>query len=127
MQSVAQIVFIFTVNSFLMTAAQSLKIYEILNRQFGKPDEARQVVGAIEAVVSEKVDEGNKRYETLFHKDLEIVRLEAKETAQTLRTEMQSLRTEMKEMKSEMIKWMFIFWIGQIAATIGIILLFVKK
>lgn len=111
----------------LMTAAQSLKIYEILNRQFGKPDEARQVVEAIEAVVSEKVDEGNRRYEALLHKDMEILRLEAKETAQTLRTEMQTLRTEMKEQKSELIKWMFIFWIGQIAATIGIILLFVRK
>ena len=78
------------------------------------------MVEAIEAVVSEKIKEGNKRYETLLHKDLEIVRLEARETAQTL-------HTEMKELKSEMIKWMFIFWVGQIAATIGIILLFIRK
>lgn len=34
-----------------------------------------------------------------------------------------NLRVEMKEQKSELIKWMFIFWIGQIAATIGIILM----
>lgn len=34
-----------------------------------------------------------------------------------------NLRAEMKEQKSEIIKWMFIFWIGQIGATIGIILI----
>ena len=29
--------------------------------------------------------------------------------------------------KAEMIKWMFIFWIGQVGATLAILLLFVKK
>ena len=28
---------------------------------------------------------------------------------------------------SDMIKWMFIFWVGQIAVTFGFILLFLKK
>ncbi len=31
------------------------------------------------------------------------------------------------EAKSDTIKWMFIFWIGQVAATFGFILLFLKK
>jgi 5S rRNA maturation endonuclease (ribonuclease M5) len=29
--------------------------------------------------------------------------------------------------KAETIKWMFIFWIGQIAATFGFIILYLKK
>jgi len=29
--------------------------------------------------------------------------------------------------KADTIKWMFIFWIGQVAATFGFILLFLKK
>ncbi|MBO9199223.1 MULTISPECIES: hypothetical protein [Niastella] len=29
--------------------------------------------------------------------------------------------------KSELIKWMFVFWIGQLAAMFGLILLFLKK
>ena len=33
----------------------------------------------------------------------------------------------MKEMKSEMIKWTFIFWVGQMAVKFGFILLFLKK
>ncbi|MDQ6763340.1 MAG: hypothetical protein M3015_12040 [Bacteroidota bacterium] len=37
------------------------------------------------------------------------------------------LDTKIAETKSEIIKWMFIFWIGQIADTFGFILLFLKK
>jgi len=29
--------------------------------------------------------------------------------------------------KADIIKWMFIFWIGQVIATFGFILLFLKK
>ncbi len=29
--------------------------------------------------------------------------------------------------KAELIKWMFIFWVGQVAVTFGFILLFLKK
>lgn len=32
-----------------------------------------------------------------------------------------------KEDKTDMIKWMFIFWVGQLGAMIGLILLFLKK
>jgi hypothetical protein len=33
---------------------------------------------------------------------------------------------EIKETKADMIKWMFIFWASQMAATVAIIKLFVK-
>ena len=32
-----------------------------------------------------------------------------------------------KEDKTDMIKWMFIFWVGQLGAMVGLILLFIKK
>ena len=31
------------------------------------------------------------------------------------------LKVKMSEMKAEIIKWMFIFWIGQIVVTLGIV------
>ncbi len=37
------------------------------------------------------------------------------------------LETKIAESKADTIKWMFIFWIGQIAVTFGLILLFLKK
>ena len=38
-----------------------------------------------------------------------------------------SINTQIAETKSELIKWMFIFWIGQMTITTGIILLFIKN
>ncbi len=37
------------------------------------------------------------------------------------------LRKEMAENKVDTIKWMFIFWIGQIGATLAIVTLYLKK
>ena len=37
------------------------------------------------------------------------------------------VRKEIGESKADMIKWMFIFWIGQVGATLAIVLLFLKK
>ena len=36
-------------------------------------------------------------------------------------------KAEIAATKAELIKWMFLFWVGQIAATFGFILLFLKK
>jgi hypothetical protein len=37
------------------------------------------------------------------------------------------LPKEMGEIKADTIKWMFIFWVGQVGAMLGIALLFLKK
>ncbi len=39
----------------------------------------------------------------------------------------EDLISKIDSSQNEIIRWMFLFWIGQLAATIGIILLFVKK
>jgi len=39
-----------------MTATQSLKIYEILNKHFKNADDAKIVVGEIEQVIEEKIN-----------------------------------------------------------------------
>ncbi|HEY4322351.1 MAG TPA: hypothetical protein VGN20_00155 [Mucilaginibacter sp.] len=38
-----------------------------------------------------------------------------------------ALELKLTERNAEMIKWMFIFWVGQVAVTFGFILLFLKK
>jgi len=50
-------------------------------------------------------------------------------TIKTLATkdDIANVRREIGEVKADMIKWMFIFWIGQVAAMLGILLLFLKK
>jgi len=37
------------------------------------------------------------------------------------------LRKEIAQAKADLIKWMFLFWIGQVATTFGLVLLFLKK
>jgi len=57
--------------------------------------------------------------------------LSTKEDIANLRTEFKEdiakLETKIAESKAEMIKWLFIFLIGQLAAIIGIIKFFLAK
>jgi glycine/D-amino acid oxidase-like deaminating enzyme len=50
-------------------------------------------------------------------------------TIKTLATkdDIVGVRKEIGEIKADTIKWMFIFWIGQVGAMLGIALLFLKK
>ncbi len=48
-------------------------------------------------------------------------------TKEELHKEIAIARKEIGEAKADTIKWMFIFWIGQIGALLAIVLLFVKK
>jgi hypothetical protein len=50
-------------------------------------------------------------------------------TIKTLATkdDIATVRKEIGEVKSDTIKWMFIFWIGQVGAMLAILLLFLKK
>ena len=43
------------------------------------------------------------------------------------KTKILATKADLAETKSEVIKWMFIFWIGQVVATFGFILLFLNK
>jgi hypothetical protein len=53
------------------------------------------------------------------------------EEASKLRAEIGHLRGEMIEriesVRSELIKWMFVFWVGQIGAIVGILFAFFRK
>jgi hypothetical protein len=43
------------------------------------------------------------------------------------KTQIFATKQDLSEIKAEIIKWMFIFWIGQVVTTFGFILLFLKK
>jgi len=44
-----------------------------------------------------------------------------------LGTDIGNIRKELGEYRSDTMKWMFIFWVGQVAATLAIVFLFLKK
>jgi actin-like ATPase involved in cell morphogenesis len=96
-----------------MTASQSLQIYEILQTYFKNAEDARKVVKAIEEVVESKMEAQSKDFENIVNKDVSNLIGEIKENMAKMKGE---LSTSIAESKADIIKWMFIFWAGQLAA-----------
>ncbi len=86
-------------------SALELEVYEILKNRFSDK-EAAKVIEFFEAKAEEKYSQ--KKDVLAAKEDIGIV------------------RKEIAEAKSDTIKWMFIFWIGQLAATAGIIFAFLN-
>ena len=61
--------------------------------------------------------------------DLNFARFDAKleqrvaEVRAELRQEMAQLRTDLADLRANLIKWMFVFWMGQAGLTVGLVLL----
>lgn len=67
---------------------------------------------------------------TAFIKEIEFVvdnKFNDNKNILATKEDIYNLKVEMKEQKSEIIKWMFIFWASQIAATIGFIMMYIKQ
>jgi len=81
------------------------QIPSILEAASIEPPKARAIAESIEVPLRENESDLTKTLMT-------------KEDGADLRAE---LRTEMANFKAEIIKWMFLFWIGQMAATAAIV------
>ena len=90
-----------------------IELYEILKEKVGEK-EAKTLVEYIETKVSKEL-EGKK--------DI----LATKEDINNLKLEIEKVRTEMHNMKADIIKWMFLFWIGQLASLVAILQIFFHK
>ncbi|KAA2243764.1 DUF1640 domain-containing protein [Chitinophaga agrisoli] len=68
---------------------------------------------------------------TLFKEEVrnefKAVREEAALFKEEMRNEFKTVRSEMSHNKADLMKWMFVFWAGQLIATFSFILLFIKK
>ena len=85
-------------------SALELQVYDLFKKRFND-EEARLVIEFFDA-------KADKKYE----QNLKVV-----STKEDLVREIGSVRKEISEAKFEMIKWMFIFWVGQMAATAALI------
>jgi len=94
----------------------SIKLYDMFRKTLKLQEgEAREMVGAIQELTKEQGTENV----TIINKDI----LSLKEYLDIKF----ATKEELGNVKVEMVRWMFIFWIGQLAATFGFILLFLKK
>jgi tRNA uridine 5-carbamoylmethylation protein Kti12 len=77
-------------------------------------------ISNLRIILSEKISDGDKK---LAEKISEVeTRLSEKITQGD-----NALLVKISETKAELIKWMFIFWIGQVAFILGILFTFFKK
>ncbi len=91
----------------------SIELFEALKTRFGE-QEAKIIVKEIE-----KIETGiETKVEKAFDRKKDV--LATKEDISLLKEDIADVRTEMQTIKADIIKWMFIFWIGQLAAFIGI-------
>jgi hypothetical protein len=76
-----------------------IQLFQILKAKLGE-QEAEQLVSYVKAEVKSEFE--NKR-------------------------EVLATKEDLANSKADIIKWMFIFWVGQIAVTIGFVLMFINK
>jgi len=104
-----------------MSTSQTLEIYKVLQKYFKNEEDAYSVVSDLEKIIDKKFEE--KKSELASKQDLNVVKQDLKQDLNDLKID---LVTRIETSKTDTIKWMFIFWIGQLAATAGIIFAFLN-
>jgi actin-related protein len=94
-----------------------IELYEILKSKLGEK-EAKSVIEYVEAKVEKKFDE---------KKDILVTKTDLANLKTELMVEIEKVRTDMNKIKADIIKWMFIFWVGQIGALIAILQIFFRN
>ena len=95
----------------------TIKLFEILKTRFND-EEARFVVEEIEkieATVEAKVEKAFDQKKDVLATKADIANLRGE------------LKADIASTKAEIIKWMFIFWIGQLASFVAIAMLIFRK
>ena len=106
----------------------ALKIYEAF-QDLGKEKAAIlaefvEYVESRKAATSEELRETELRLQGEIEQvrlEIEQVRKELRETELRLQKEIEGVRLEVERVKSGLVKWMFLFWTGQVVAMIGIL------
>jgi hypothetical protein len=87
----------------------TIDLFNILRGKLGER-EAKALVEYVETQVKEMIEENMAAY---------ITKSDLRDTAH-------GLELKIEKTRSDMIKWMFVFWVGQISITIALFLLFLK-
>ena len=93
-----------------MIVTTDIQLFLILKERLGEK-EAESLVDFVDAKLKENND----------------ANLKILANREDLKEEIGATKVLIANTKAELIKWMFIFWIGQVAVTFGFILLFLKK
>ena len=101
--------------------AEALDVFKIFEKAHGE-DQAKKIITYFENADTVSIErEISSKTNALSTKE------DLHSTREDLIREIGIVKADIHNVKAEMIKWMFIFWIGQIAATFGFIMLYLKK
>jgi hypothetical protein len=89
---------------------QALEVFKIFERTHGESAAKTIIEYLVNADTMAIEREINSRIEHLATKD-----------------DLNDTKHELNSVKADLIKWMFIFWVGQVVATFSFIMLFLKK
>ena len=102
----------------------SIELYDLLKSKLGEK-ESKTLVTFIEQEVESKLDKKKEQFITLADKEKLLTKADALSlfaTKEDLASETGLVRTEIANAKADLIKWMFIFIVGQTTVTIGVMI-----
>jgi uncharacterized ubiquitin-like protein YukD len=111
-----------------------IKLYDIFRKDLSlSDDKARELVQTLDEASNQKVEEKTNHMMEVLRKDILSLRehldqrFEFNDKFFATKEDIAKTKVAISDSKAEITRWMFIFWAGQIAATLGFIWLFLKK
>jgi hypothetical protein len=95
-----------------------IELYDLLSQQLGA-EKAKVVVRYVEAKVDSRLEEKKSDFILERDKDKLLTKADALMIFAT-KEDLAKVEAKIAESKSEIIKWMFIFWVGQLVSFIAI-------
>ena len=108
-----------------------IQLFQILKQKMGE-----QEAEALVTFVDHKIKDNNesnlnilatKGNINLLKADVQLLKQDIQTVKLELKGNISNLEVKIADSKAEMIKWMFIFWIGQVAVTVALIMIYLKK
>lgn len=104
-------------------------LIELINKseKNGKEDTLKFIEEKFEKRLTIEASNINDRITTEISKVHEHITTEIAKINENVTTKTSKIDNKISETKTEIIKWMFIFWIGQIGVMLGILFTFFKR
>lgn len=109
------------VNQMKQQALEVFKIFERVHGESAAKTIVEYLVNADTMAIEREIESRIQHLAT--KEDLHLTRNDIA----NVRTELGNVKIELGNVRADLVKWMFVFWIGQVVATFGFVLLFLKK
>ena len=109
-------------------ARETARLYAVLTDKLG-PDTTEAMFKYIDNRSERSVEGTVKTLATKddLHKEVGLAKDDLRKEIEIVREELHQFKYDLSKEIGNSVKWMFIFWIGQVGATLGIVFLFLKK